>query len=67
MIDHEKIVYLPTSTVTQMMADGKKSFNIKMLNEKLYNIIEIPAVKKRSNSIFLTADYSILTALQDGE
>ena len=64
MIDHDKVVYLPVSSVTKMMEDGKKSFNIKMLEDKSYNIIEIPSVKKR---VFLDSDYSILTNLKEGE
>ena len=64
MIDHDKVVYLPVSSVTKMMEDGKKSFNIKMLEDKSYNIIEIPSVKKR---VFLDSDYSILVNLKEGE
>jgi hypothetical protein len=64
MIDHDVVVYLPTSTVTEMKANGEKSFNIKMLKDKLYNIIEIPSEKKR---VFLDSDYSILADLKDGE
>ena len=64
MIDHDKVVYLPVSSVTKMMEDGKKSFNIKMLEDKSYNIIEIPSVKKR---VFLDSDYSILANLKEGE
>lgn len=63
MIDHSIVVYLPISTVTQMMSDGKKSFNIKMLQDKTYNIIEIPSEKKR---VFLDSDYSVLLNLDEG-
>jgi len=63
-IDHDKVLYVPISSVTKMKEDGKKSINIKMLDEKLYNIYEIPSVKKR---IFLDSDYSILTTLKEGE
>jgi hypothetical protein len=64
MIDHDKVVYLPTSTVTEMKKNGEKSFNIKMLEEKSYNIIVIPSEKKR---VYLDSDYTILTELKDGE
>jgi hypothetical protein len=47
-----------------MKKNGEKSFNIKMLEEKSYNIIEIPSVKKR---VYLDSDYTILTSLKDGE
>lgn len=43
-----------------MVNDGKKSISLKMLDEKLYNIIEIPSVKKR---VFLESDYTILKDL----
>ena len=62
--DHSKVIYAPISTITALITDGKKSINIKMLDEKLYNLIEVPSKKKR---VFLDSDYSILTALKDGE
>ena len=64
MLDHDKVVYLPVSSVTKMMEDGKKSFNVKMLEDKSYNIYEIPSVKKR---VFLDSDYSIFADLKEGE
>lgn len=64
MIDHDVVVYLPISTVTKMKDDGRKSFNVKMLEEKTYNIKVMPSVKKR---VFLDTDYSSLTQLKDGE
>ena len=57
MIDHDVVVFLPVEEVKKMKEDGLKSFNIKMLKEKLYNIIEIPSEKKR---VFLDSDYSVL-------
>lgn len=62
--DHDKVLYVPISSITKMMEDGKKSINIKMLEEKVYNIIDIPSEKKR---VFLDSDYSCLTKLEDGE
>ncbi len=47
-----------------MKADDKKSVNVKMLDDKSYNIIEIPSVKKR---VFLDSDYSCLLNLKEGE
>ena len=64
MIDHDKVVYLPVSTVTKMKNNGEKSFNIKMLTDKSYNIIEIPSEKKR---VYLDSDYTVLMNLKDGE
>lgn len=45
----------------KMVLDGKKSISVKMLEEKLYNIIEIPSIKKR---VFMESDYSILKDIQ---
>lgn len=64
MIDHDKVVYIPIKSVKQMKEDGCKSFNIKMLDEKKYRIIEIPSVKKR---VFMDSDYSVMTKLEDGD
>lgn len=55
--DHDKIVYCPVEEAKKMHDDGLKSINIKMLEEKLYNICEIPTIKKR---VFLEADYTKL-------
>lgn len=64
MIDHDKVVYLPVKTVTQMKKDNKKSFNILDLNNSEYRILDLISTKKR---IFLDTDYSLLTTLQEGE
>ena len=64
MIEHDIIVYIPISSIKKMKEDGKKSFNIKMLKENTYRIIEIPSVKKR---VFLDADYSVLKNLKEEE
>ena len=64
MIEHDVIVYIPISSIKKMKEDGKKSFNIKMLKENIYRIIEIPSVKKR---VFLDADYSVLKNLKEEE
>lgn len=63
-IDHDKVCYVPISTITQLKKDDKKSVNVKMLEDKSYNIYEIPSVKKR---VFLDSDYSILADLKEGE
>lgn len=62
--DHDRVCYVPISTVTALKADGKKSVNVKMLSDGSYNIVEIPSVKKR---VFLDSDYSVLMNLKDGE
>ena len=47
-----------------MMKDGKKSVNIKMLEEKEYFMIDIPSKKR---VLFLDSDYTVLTQLQEGQ
>jgi hypothetical protein len=63
-IDHDTIVYVPISSVTKMKEDGKKSVNIKMLDDDTYRLIKIPTQKKRT---FLDGDFSVLASLQDGD
>lgn len=62
-IDHDKVVYVPISTISKMKKDNKKSVNItKDLND--YDIIEIPGKKKR---VFIECDYSCLSELDEGK
>ena len=62
--EQDKVVYVPISTITQMKKDDFKSISLKTIEEKLYNIIEIPSTKKRT---FMDSDYSILLTLKEGE
>lgn len=64
MVDHDKVVYLPTKTIQSMIANSKKSFNIKDIEKGKYRIIEIPSEKKR---VFLDSDYSVLFNLEEGD
>lgn len=63
-IPHQKVAYVPIKTFEKIKNDGKRSINIKMLNDNEYRIIEIPSVTKR---VFPDCDYSILNTLQDGD
>lgn len=63
-IDHDRVCYVPISTIMQLKKDEKKSVNVKMLDDQSYNIIEIPSVKKR---VFLDSDYTVLANLKEGE
>ena len=47
-----------------MKQDGKKSFNVKDLENSIYRIIVIPSKKKR---VFLDSDYTILKTLEEGD
>lgn len=64
MIDHDRVIYVPISTITQLKSDGKKSININTIEKDGYKIVNIPSVKKR---VFLDSDYSVLLNLEDGE
>lgn len=58
--EKDKVIWVSVQEMEKMVNDGKKSISLKMLDEKLYNIIEIPSVKKR---VFLESDYTILKDL----
>lgn len=64
MIDHSLVVYLPVKTIEKMKQDGKKSFNVKDLENSIYRIIVVPSKKKR---VFLDSDYTILKTLEEGD
>ena len=55
--DRDKVVYCPIETITKLKLDNKKSVNIKYLETKEYDMIDVPSVKKR---VFMESDYSIL-------
>ena len=61
MIDHDLVLYVPISTITKMKNDGKKSINVKDIDD--YHIIKIPGVKKR---VFIECDYRCLKDLEEG-
>lgn len=65
-IDHQRVFYLPISTMEKMKEDGKKSFHfIKDLELfSPYKIYELPSVCKR---VYPTVDYTVLLNLQEGE
>ena len=52
-IDHDTVVFVNISVIEQMKKDGLKSINIKKLKD--YNIIRVPATKKR---VFMTCDFN---------
>ena len=64
MIDHDRVIYVPITTISKLKADGKKSVNINTIEKDGYRIINIPSTKKR---VFLDSDYSILMSLEDGD
>ena len=54
-IEHDKVIFIPTKTISKMKENGLKSININKLGG--YEYIEIPSEKKRT---FLNSDYRIL-------
>ena len=61
LYEKDLVLYVPISTISQMMNDGKKSVGIRDLDK--YNIIKIPSIKKR---VFMDSDYSILLNMPEG-
>lgn len=61
--EKDKVYYVPTSTITKMKEDGKKSVGIKSISEG-YRIIEIPCKKLIH---YMKCDFNCLMQLQDGE
>lgn len=55
--DHDKIIYIDIDEITKMIKDGKKSVNIRTIDEDGYKYLLIPTKKKR---IFLEGDYQVL-------
>ena len=46
-VTHQKVVYVPIETFIKLVEDGKKSFNIKMLESNEYDYIVIDSVIQR--------------------
>lgn len=63
-VEHDKVCYVPISTITKLKFDNKKSVNVKYLDSDEYDIVTIPSKKLR---VFLTSDYSSLTKLEEGK
>lgn len=59
---YDKVLYIPISTVTQMLNNNIKSVNIQNINQ--YHIIDIPSKKLRT---FMDSDYSCLLNLKEGD
>ena len=59
--DHNKVIWINIEEIERMKLDGKKSVNIKMLEEESYNILEIPSVMQRT---FMSSDYSVMDGIK---
>lgn len=63
--DHDKVYWVSLAEMKKMKADGEKSIGMRMLKDKLYNIVELPSVKLRK---FMETDYNYLyNLLQEQE
>lgn len=62
LYEKDKVLYIPTRTITQLKQDGEKSVGIRHLDD--YDIFEIPSVKKR---VFMDTDYTYLQTLSEGD
>ena len=55
MIDHNLVLWIPIQTFEKLEAEGKKSFNVKYIDD--YECLVIPSDKRR---VFMRSDYSAL-------
>lgn len=60
--EKDRVLYVPVSTFTKMIAEGKKSVNIRTIDSEDYDFVDIPSVKKR---VFMDSDYSCLLDLPE--
>ena len=54
---YDKVYWCPITEVEKIKNENKKSIKYIDLKNKVYNMIEIPSIKKR---VFMESDYSIL-------
>ena len=64
LYDHDKIIYIPISSFVKLVADDKKSFNVKYVESQEYECYEIPSVKLKT---FMTSDWSFLVKLAENK
>lgn len=55
--EKDKVFWVPIEEMEKMTLAGEKSVGLKALQDKSYNIVEIPSEKKR---VFMESDYSCL-------
>ena len=61
-IEHDRIIYVPISTIQKMKQNNEKSVNIRTIDKSNYRFFEISSTKLIK---FLKADYNILMTTQD--
>lgn len=57
MIDHHKVLWIPIETFKKIKDEGGKSFNIKMLDNPDYEVLDLNAKDLRT---FMSVDYNNL-------
>ena len=57
MYDHDKVIWIPIQTFMELKNEGKKSFNIKLLDSNDYEYVDLPSKKLRT---FMNTNYSAL-------
>lgn len=55
--EKDKVIFVSIQDAIKMHEQGEKSIGLRMLNDTLYNIIEVPSIKKR---VFMESDYNFL-------
>lgn len=63
LYEKDKVLYIPTKTITKLKENGEKSVGMRHLNSN-YRIFELPSTKRR---IFMDTDYTLLTKLKEGD
>ena len=58
------VVWVSIEEMEKMIKNGEKSIGLRMLENKLYNIIILPSIKKRT---YMETDYSILVDKLTGD
>jgi len=60
--EKDLVMWVSINDMEKMVLNGEKSIGIRMLKNKLYNIIVLPSVKKR---VYLEVDYTPLIPKED--
>lgn len=63
-IDHDRVLYVPISTIKRMKEDGLKSINIGKIDSEGYRKFDIPSKKLR---VLMESDYSVLKDTEEGD
>lgn len=61
--DYNRVVYAPIEEVEKMINDGKKSINIKWLDTKEYNIVELPSGMTKKSIKYPKCDFTYIQNL----